>query len=81
MFDAIKLVGEEIRTDDMVLCTDCTEVLGIYPVVVRHNESGELYYEVSDTPDGKLMVYKIYDKISSVYFSNDVETSQLIDLL
>ena len=82
MFDAMKFTGDKIHTEDIMVNTECAEIIGVYLVVTRHDEDGSLYYEVSDEPDGKLMVYKAHDgATSSIYIRNDVETSCLVDLL
>lgn len=74
------VTGDKIQ--DIIVCIDCAEIIGVYPVVVRHDEDGKLYYEVSDNPTGKLMIYKAHDGTkSSIYFNNNVETSQVVDLL
>lgn len=83
MFNAVKLNGDKIDPMDMSVSISANDILGVYPVVKRCDEDGDRYYEVSDQPDGKLLVFKSngFNKPCSIYIRNDVETSCLVDLL
>lgn len=83
MFDSARFVGEKIEAVDLLTRHECKEIVGVYPVVVKNDDNGNQYYEISDQPEGKLLVYRKNDTIEpcGLYFSNEVESSQLVDLL
>lgn len=79
----MKLVGDKVNADSISVDIDVNSIIGVYPVVKRHDEDGKCYYEVSDKPDGRLLMFKVdgFNKPCAIYLENSVETSQLIDLL
>ena len=78
MFDAMKFTGDHIDDAD-ITSVEVGELLGVYPVVY---DSDNHRYEISDNPDGKLMVFKTVTGADlALYFKNNIETSQLVDLL
>lgn len=83
MFDTMKFNGDKIKASDMLINTSIEKIIGIYPVETTCDEDGERCYMVSDNPDGKLLVYIAtgYTSPSAIFIGNDVETSQIIDLL
>lgn len=82
MFDAVKFNGDKITGKDFNLATECSEILGVYQVKLQYDEDGDAEYIVTDNePTGKLIMYKECESIVAMYFGNDVETNQLVDLL